>query len=275
MYENDFPVGNALRPSRTDVVLPEDVQHTRLRQTGDVRHRGQGQRQNGQYVVRVAGTPDGHPLELDAENEQQKRRHDETGHGGKKRHEEDDDTVRPLIPVQRRDGTQNDAEDERDQNGQQTDLGRNLERLSDGGGDVTPRLQRDTKISVEYVFEIVEELLTDRLVEAVAFIQDLHDRSRLRFFTVERSAGDRVHRKERDEADEEQGNERQRDTLDDILSHNDPPIFHKILMLLHYITLNKHNQSLTFDANRGRSGDLPRFSLYSSRNCVYNYCEVI
>ena len=117
VYENDLPVGNALRPCRADVVLSEDVQHTRLRQTGDVRHGGQRQRQNGQHVAWVVGTPDRHPLELDAEDEQQKRRHDETWHSGKERYEEDDDTVRPLVTVQRRDGAEDDAEDERDQNG--------------------------------------------------------------------------------------------------------------------------------------------------------------
>jgi len=114
---------------------------------------------------------------------------------------------------------------------------------------------------VEYVFEIVEELFSDRFVEAVAFIQDLHDRSRLRFLTVERSAGNGVHRKERDEADQEQGNERQRDTLDEIFSHNDPPIFHKTCMLYNYILYIINNQSLTFDAKRRSGGDLPRFFL--------------
>ncbi len=143
--------------------------------------------------------------------------------------------------------------------------------LPDGGGDVTPRLQGNTKVSVEYVFEIVEELLADRLVEAVAFIQYLHDCGRLRFFSVERSAGDRVHGKERDEADEEQGNERQCDTLDEIFSQKySLPFFTKSFMLLHYIIYIIYNQSLTFDEKRGRSGDSPLFSLSFPDKCANN-----
>ena len=126
--------------------------------------------------------------------------------------------IRPLIAVQCRNTAKHNAADERHKDSHQTKLRRNAKRLENRLGNTAPRLQRYTKISVKKILHIICELHLYGFVQTITGVQCLHDCLRLRLLTVERSAGDRIHRKEGNDADEEHRNNRQQHTFYNILS---------------------------------------------------------
>ena len=126
--------------------------------------------------------------------------------------------IRPLVTVQSGYTAKYNAEDQSYDNCHQSQLCGHCETCADGQRDVTAVLERNAEITVQNVLHIINKLYANRLVEPVSLVQYLHNRFRFRLFAVERSAGDRVHGEERNEADQEHGNHCQYDSLYDVLS---------------------------------------------------------
>ena len=147
------------------------------------------------------------------------RRHDKARHSHKQRGQKDDHAVGQLAAVQRRDAAQHYADHDCRHHREDTQLRRDGELGPDGLGDLTSRLGGDTEISVKHVAHVDYKLLSYRFIQVKAFLKRRLYFRRLGLLARERSARDRVHRKECDHADYEDGHDREKNSFEYVLCH--------------------------------------------------------
>ena len=209
MLEDHQRVLHALGPGRTDVILPQHVQHTGLGQPGDVGHWVHGQRQHRQHVVGIGGAPYAHPLELQTEHQQQDGGQHEAGNGHEQRRYENDDSVRPFAPAQGGDGAQHQTGHHGDQRRHQTQPGRHAEGFTDHVADFAARLEGNAQVALKQVAQIIDKLLAQRLIQPVTRFQRGQRRRVDGFFAGKRAARNGVHGKKGDGRNDQNGQQRQ------------------------------------------------------------------
>ena len=218
MLENDLPLADAFGAGRADIILAEDLQHGSLGQAGDIAHGGEHQRHDRQHIGLVVRGKDREPVQLQAEDQQQQRRHDKARHGNEQRREEDDHAVGRFCPVQGGDAAETDTQDDGEQRGIAAQLGGNGKGIKDRSGDFTAGLGGDAEIPLHQAFEIKDELPPDGLVQVETLLQHGLYGGGGRLLLGERTAGDRVHSKERDGRNDKNRQQRKQDPLADIAS---------------------------------------------------------
>ena len=211
MLEDHLDLGHALGAGRANIVLAQRIQHAGLGQAGDVGHRIERQRNNRQEIIRGGGAPYREPLQLHAEDQQQQSGKHKAGHAGKECREKDNNTVRPFVPVQRRNAAQHQPQHNRNGRGFQAEGCRDAETAGQRGGDVTPGLQ--DVVQVDHI------LFGHRFIQVVPGFQHRLHFGRGGFFGVKGAAGDRVHGKKGDSADDQQCQNCQQHTFYDISGH--------------------------------------------------------
>ena len=196
---------HALGAGGADVVLSQHVEHAGFGQTGDIGHGIERQRDHRQHVVGIAGRPHAHPLQLQAEDQQQNGGQNEAGHRNKQRGHKDDHAVRPAAAAERRHRSQHQPDDERQQGRHAAQRGGYRERFGDHVRNLTSRLERNAEIAVRQVAQVDQELFPHWLIQMEALHQHGFHRRVLGLFTGKRPAGDGVHGKKGDGRDDEYG----------------------------------------------------------------------
>ena len=127
--------------------------------------------------------------------------------------------IRPLVAVQRGDAAEHDTKHQCDDHRDQTDFGGDREGFADRLRNVAAILQRDAEIAMQDVLHVIDELHMNRLVQTISCIQRRDDFRGLRLLSIERSARDRVHHEEGDEADQKHGDGCQQNAFYNVLCH--------------------------------------------------------
>ena len=222
MFEQNFTPGDALGLSCANIVLTQDIQHARLGKSCNVSRRIERQGDDRQYIVRTVCAPDREPPQLDTEHIEQKRGENKARHSRQQCCEENDDPVWPSVPVEGRQATKYNAENNGHQEGHAAQPSTDGKPASNGGLDFPASLDADAPVPVEQVVQIDKILGHERFIQIVPFLQCRLDLRRRGLFRVEGAAGDGIHREERDDADDKQRKDGEQNPLPNVAFHGLP-----------------------------------------------------
>ena len=222
VLDDDRALGQALRARRADVVLLQDVDERRTRESRHDRGDRRAERQRGQDVVPPAvGADRRQPVQLHGEDLHQhhaERERRKRNAGDRQRHAQ---PVRPAIAPDRRDDADRHAEDDRPRHRGDRQPERRHESLADLDADGTLGAQRSAEVAVHDAGDEAQELLRQRLVEA-QILAHQRDRFRRRVGAggkARRIAGQQMDEQEGQRADQQQRRDQPEQALDDVLEH--------------------------------------------------------
>ena len=224
MLEKHRLFGQALRAAGFDVVLLQNVQHTRTHQACDIAHRIERQRQRRHDVMLPAlQSQCWQPPELYAEQEKQRRRHHEIWHRNAQVRNQHHNSIGRLVVLKRRQHARRNADQHRQRNRHAADARRNREFLAQNLIDrEADSLVAVAQIEPDQALHVHSELLQQRFIQTVFRLHHFH-RLRARALGIERSARNHIHQEECDRRDDQQRQHRGKHSLYDKPRHQKSP----------------------------------------------------
>ena len=101
MFKNSFQLGHTLCSGCTDIVLSQNIQHTALGQTCDIRHGVSCQGNYRKKIILIVRTPHRNPFQSHTEYQKQQRSEHEAWQRRKQGGKENDQPVRKMISCKR------------------------------------------------------------------------------------------------------------------------------------------------------------------------------